>query len=211
MESVENYEKSPNVLSACGVIQDALLSPRDTFAKLPLDGPWLPSTALALVLGAIVWCDQVLSLRSALSGMLANPQFAEALSSPLAKQLLASLGTADQGWFATFVGGLPTVPMGLLFYAVGTHVCLVVCGAAGGGLKGTWRVLAYTSVGGVLAVLPWVGPLLSLIVVSIQLVAGLTHIHRASTMRVLLALALPLLLIGGLLVSVLALLVTARF
>lgn len=205
MESIENFEKSPGLLSACGVLKDAVLHPNATFSQLPVDGPWLPSTAIALVLGAIVWCDQVLSLRAAIAKLFANPQFADALSTPFGRQLLAYVGGQDQGWFATFVAGLPTVPMGLFAYAIGVHVCLVVCGASSGGLKGTWRVLAYTSTGALLGVIPWVGGLLSLVVVSIQLVAGLTHIHRVSTARVLFALALPLLLVCALIIGAIVL------
>ena len=209
MEAVAEFEKSPSAASAFALGRAAILSPTQTFSTMPLDGPWLPATVIALLVGMVLWCDEVHSLRGSIDSLRAMPQIAEALNSPMGRDLLGSMG-GDGGWFAVWLAGLPTVPVGLFFSVLSLHACLVVCGAAGGGVRGTWRVTCYSAIGGLLGLIPILGSLIGLCVVSVQLVVGLKHVHRSSSARILLALSLPMLVVGAMLVLLMVLVLAPR-
>lgn len=73
------------------------------------------------------------------------------------------------------------------------HVCLMIVGAAGGGFEATFKALAYThGATAPLMAIPLCGGLIQLIWLTAILVVALVEWHRASTVRVVLGLSLPL-------------------
>lgn len=197
MDAIAEFEATPSPVTAFGALRATLMQPRLTFSTLPLNGPWVPAVMIAVLIGLLIWTDEVRSMRSSLDSLRAVPQFGEALSSPVVKKMLGSLAEMDpdSAWTYVWMAGVPTVPIGLLLSIVSVHLCLLICKAGEGGLTETTRVMAYSAGGGLLSLIPLVGGLVSLVLVSIQLVCGLTYVHRTTTGRVLLALSVPVILL----------------
>jgi hypothetical protein len=73
------------------------------------------------------------------------------------------------------------------------HVCLMVAGASGGGFESTFKAMAYThGATALLVLIPLCGPILALLWLTCVVVIALVEVHRASTLRVIVGLSLPL-------------------
>ncbi len=86
----------------------------------------------------------------------------------------------------------PLFLTGLLF--VGTainHICLVLVKDGSGGFEGTFRVLCYSSAPMLLAVIPFIGPIVGLIWSGVCNFLGFKYAHNTSTTKVVLAMLLP--------------------
>ena len=196
MDSIPAFEENPSVSTAWAMTRDCIRHPQLSFLGLPLRGPWIPGLVFAVVVGSIVWTQEVVELGNSIAGLGEVPQFREAFSSFSMPGPLKGLGAAGGAgsWIFLWITGIPFVLMGLASSILSLHLCLRVCSAGNGGLIGTSRVLSYTGTGALLAIVPYVGGLLSMIIASIQIVVGLTRVHETSTGRVLFAMSLPLIL-----------------
>jgi len=174
------------------------------FSQMPRGGALVPAMIVAVIVGSLVWTDEVMSLKGSLDSLKSMPQVREALESGRLGERLP--GFPNLGGFASMMGlwilGVPLMILGLGFSWISLHGCLMALSAGGGGLNETGRVLAYSSTGALIALVPMVGSILSLILVSIQLVAGLAQVHEASVTRILIAMSLPLILACLFLVAV---------
>ena len=199
MKSVLAFEEAPSPGTAAAVLHDGVRHPKLTFENLPKRGALMPAVLLACALGVLMWAVEVRDLQSSTDGLLNLPMLQPMLHTPGGQKLLSQFATAksDSAAFGVFLAGLPSIPLGLLATAIIMHVCLAVLGAGRGGFNETARVLCYSSTGAALVVVPIVGSLASLIVVSIQLVAGLRHVHDTSNTRVVVALSLPMFIAIG--------------
>ncbi len=86
----------------------------------------------------------------------------------------------------------PLLLAGGLFVSAGlAHLMLMMVRAANGGFEGTFRVVAYSAAPIVLAVFPFVGSLIGALWSLFILLVGLRWVHRASYMRILVGLHIP--------------------
>lgn len=97
---------------------------------------------------------------------------------------------------------LMTILLYLMAFLV--HACLHLVGGVSRGFEGTFRALTYGSAPMVMVLIPMIGPLVGAIWSLIVTFLGYKHIHRTTTAKVLLAMLLPLILLGLLLVIILA-------
>lgn len=190
-DAIRAFEETPSPMTAFSAIVEAVTHPQRTFEELPLKGPLGPAVVLALLLGMLVWADQVSSLSSSVDWLLSMPQFREVAQMPAVRGYIESFHSQGT-WFAIWLGGLPNVPAELFGLFLTVHVPLMMVSAAGGGWRQSARVVCYTSTGAALTIVPVIGSLLALILVSIQIVAGLKHVHQTTTTRVVIGLSLPL-------------------
>ncbi|HDQ39794.1 MAG TPA: hypothetical protein ENN39_02015 [Desulfonatronum sp.] len=93
--------------------------------------------------------------------------------------------------------------MMLYLMAALVHACLHLVGVATRGFEGTFRALTYGSAPMVMVLVPMIGPLIGAIWSLIVTFLGYKHIHRSTTGKVLLAMLLPLIPFGLLLILVL--------
>lgn len=92
----------------------------------------------------------------------------------------------------------------LYLMAALVHVCLHIVGVVTRGFEGTFRALTYGSAPMVMVLVPMVGPLIGAIWSLVVTFLGYKHIHRTTTGKVLLAMLLPLIPFGLLLILVLS-------
>lgn len=96
--------------------------------------------------------------------------------------------------------------MTMLLYLMAflVHACLHLVGVASRGFEGTFRALTYGSAPMVMVLIPMIGPLVGAIWSLIVTFLGYKHIHRTTTTKVLLAMLLPLIPFGLLLIIIMA-------
>src|SRR3712207_1870031 len=109
----------------------------------------------------------------------------------------------DQGFLA-FLGGLVIAPLagtvGIFLTALVTHLLVVlVVGSGHSGFGSTFRIVAYSSVTGLVGWIPFVGWLASLYRLYLATV-GIREMHATTTGRALLVVLLPAILILALVV-----------
>lgn len=188
--AIAAFEEGPGVSTALPVLVRLVRHPVRAPSSIPASDSWIPSGALAVLIGWVLWSEELRGIQSTLSRLEQNPQIREAL----VRMGLQSSTTAEY-WGPIWILGLGLVPVGLVFGAALTHLCLVAVRAGGGGSRATFRVLAYSSSGTLLSLVPILGGLLSLLWVSLQVVHGLVAVHDTTMNRVALALSLPMLLV----------------
>lgn len=88
----------------------------------------------------------------------------------------------------------------LLVGAGAIHLFLSGLGGAGRGYEGTVRALAYSAGPAAFTVIPFLGPLLGSVWVAVLVVISLREVQRTTTLRVLGALCLVILMLGALVV-----------
>jgi len=87
----------------------------------------------------------------------------------------------------------------VLFIGSGlNHLCLVAVKAGSRGFEGTFRVVAYANAPMVLAVVPGIGPLIGVLWTLVCTFLGFKVVHRTTSVRVLLAILLPLIVVMAL-------------
>ena len=85
----------------------------------------------------------------------------------------------------------------MLFIISGVNqLCLMAVQAGEKGYEGTFRVMSYASAPLIVAVIPLIGPLVGAIWNIVCTVLGLMHVHRASAGQVILAMLLPVIVVG---------------
>jgi hypothetical protein len=109
----------------------------------------------------------------------------------------------DQGFLA-FLGGLVIAPLagtvGIFLTALVTHLLVVlVVGSGHSGFGSTFRIVAYSSVTGLVGWIPFVGWLASLYRLYLATV-GIREMHATTTGRALLVVLIPAILILALIV-----------
>jgi len=83
----------------------------------------------------------------------------------------------------------------ILFMVVGfNHLFLVLVRAGTKGFQGTFRAVTYGSAPMILAVIPFIGPLLGGIWAMVLTVIGYKNIHQTSYAKVFIAMSLPIIL-----------------
>ena len=84
------------------------------------------------------------------------------------------------------------------------HACLHLVGVATRGFEGTFRALTYGSAPMVMVLIPMAGPLIGAVWSLVVTFLGYKYVHRTTTGKVLLAMLLPLIPFGLLLIFVLS-------
>jgi hypothetical protein len=95
------------------------------------------------------------------------------------------------GMSCAFVSGLIFVPIGLAIWSGLLHLCLLVMGAAREGFEATFRVVAYSTVTTIFNAIPYIGSLVSLWSLVLNVI-GLRETHKTSTGKAVAAVAIPL-------------------
>jgi hypothetical protein len=96
----------------------------------------------------------------------------------------------------------PIVLTMMLFVIVGlNHLCLHVFRAASQGFVGTFKAVTYGSAPMVLALFPLVGPLVGALWTMVTTFFGYKYIHKTTTTKVVLAMLLPVMLMGLLILA----------
>lgn len=92
----------------------------------------------------------------------------------------------------------------ILLYAMAllVHVCLTLVKGAGRGFEGTFRALTYGSAPMIMALIPMIGPLVGAVWSLVVTFLGYKNIHRTTSGKVLLAMLLPLIPLGLLVLMV---------
>ncbi len=109
------------------------------------------------------------------------------------------LGVREDQGFLAFLGGLVIAPLagtvGIFLTALVTHLLVVlVVGSGHSGFGSTFRIVAYSSVTGLVGWIPFVGWLASLYRLYLATV-GIREMHATTTGRALLVVLLPAILI----------------
>jgi hypothetical protein len=85
----------------------------------------------------------------------------------------------------------------MLFFIVGlNHLCLHIFRAASQGFVGTFKAVTYGSAPMVLALFPLVGPLVGALWTMITTFFGYKYIHKTTTLKVVLAMLLPVMVMA---------------
>ncbi|WP_231702107.1 YIP1 family protein [Desulfoplanes formicivorans] len=110
----------------------------------------------------------------------------------------AALGLGMMGMGSAFILIMyPLILTVMLFAMVGiNHLCLVVFKAADQGFVGTFKAVTYGSAPMVLAIFPLMGPLAGALWTMVTTFFGYKHIHQTTTTKVVLAMLLPVLFTG---------------
>lgn len=110
----------------------------------------------------------------------------------------AALGLGMMGMGSAFILLMyPLLLTIMLFAMVGiNHLCLRIFQAADQGFGGTFKAVTYGSAPMVLAVFPLVGPLAGALWTMVTTFFGYKYIHRTTTTKVVLAMLLPVLFTG---------------
>ncbi|MBI4859188.1 MAG: hypothetical protein HY815_02790 [Candidatus Riflebacteria bacterium] len=204
--AVTEFEAAPSLPGALSLLLACWAHPVDTFSRMGRSDRLLPAIVFAMAVGVGLWTMEIVDLSRTVDRIKEIPQVADLLRSPdLAKRVGPYLPLdLDRFWQTMWLLGLPFVPLGFCLTVIATHLCLLVVGSGGGGATGTCRVVAYSTTGSLLALVPLVGGLLVMVWVSVQLITGLAGVHRSSTTRVVVALSLPLAALGVVLVAAVA-------
>jgi len=104
-------------------------------------------------------------------------------------------GTA---WTVGMIVVFPLFFIVSLFISTGiAHVCLLLVGATSdspSGFEGTLKVVAYSQVGGLAGIVPFVGSVIAVLWILVLEVIGFALVHRTTQGRALLAVLIPVLL-----------------
>jgi len=88
------------------------------------------------------------------------------------------------------------IAIGLFITSGIFHLCLLIVGAGKRGFEATFRVAAYTCSTQVFSLVPFIGPLILFFYTLVVYVIGFRESHRTTTGRALIAVLLPILIIG---------------
>jgi len=114
----------------------------------------------------------------------------------------AALGLGMMGMGSAFILLMyPLLLTVMLFAMVGiNHLCLLIFKAADQGFAGTFKAVTYGSAPMVLALFPLMGPLAGALWTMVTTFFGYKYIHQTTTTKVVLAMLLPVLLTGFLVI-----------
>jgi len=93
--------------------------------------------------------------------------------------------------------------------AIGTlinHGCLLLVKDGEKGIKGTFKVLCYSSAPIILSIIPYVGGLIGIIWSAVCTFIGFKYVHKTSTTKIIIAMAIPIVV-----VFLLSLIITSNF
>ena len=184
-----DYDLSDPLGSFADVVRRVVLQPQGFFAGLPRQGGLLGPLVFALV------CTEISVLLVGLLTFLGVPGGVTSLFG----------ASGDQGFLA-FLGGLVVAPVagavGVFLTALVTHLLVIlVVGSGHSGFGATFRVVAYSSVTGLVGWVPFVGWVFSLYRLYLATV-GVREMHATTTGKALLVVLLPAILILVLVVAV---------
>lgn len=176
-------------------------APQDGFARMKEKGDYLSPILFAVIVGvAGVLMAQVWSLLFG-SSMLFVP-------GAMKQQMAPAMAGQGMVWFGILLVSPILVVVGLLIASGLFHLALLLLkgtDSSTAGFEGTLRVVAYSQVVQLTAVVPFVGGLLGLVWAIILYTLGLSAVHRTTQGKALAAVLLPLVLccvcvlvIGGL-------------
>ncbi len=167
-------------------------APKDAFSRLRADGDLIWPLVFGLILS---WIGQVFSQIWSLI-------FGSAMQSMMG-------GFGDLEGLAAFgaTGFLQVVIVLVLwpvFFAIGIfigagiyHLCLMLVGAVGQsplGFEGTLKVVAYTQVASLAAVVPILGSLVALVATLVLTVIGFIEVHKTTPAKSIIAVLIPIVL-----------------
>lgn len=181
-------------------LQEVLLSPKATFARMPVTGGFRKPLTYFILMTWI--CVSISYGYSLLFSLLQADTTQRHHNEVLAQAILT---------VAVIVFG-PVLMALCSFLSAGIwHVCLILTGGKSKPFEATYRVVCYaTGSASVLLLLPCCGPVIELFWKLYVLIVGLRETHGTSTGRVVLAVLLPLLVCCGL-AAIISVLVAASF
>lgn len=177
-------------------------APKDAFSRLRPDGDLVWPLVFGLILS---WIGQVFSqvwnlifggVMQSMMGGLGDLEGMAAFGATSALQVVITLVI----W--------PVVFAVIVFIIAGIyHLCLMLVGAVADsplGFEGTLKVVAYTQVASLAAIVPLVGGLIVLAVGVVLTVIGFTEVHRTTQGKAILAVLIPIALccICGVIIAV---------
>ncbi|HEY8904086.1 MAG TPA: YIP1 family protein [Chthoniobacterales bacterium] len=179
-------------------LQEVLLSPKTTFARMPTTGGFGKPLTFYILLA---WICMTISCVYSLGFALLQPETAQHGHDEVLAQAIATV--------MFLVLGPVFVTIGSFIGAGIWHVCLILTGGKTKPFEATYRVVCYA--GGsasVLLLLPCCGIVVELFWKLYVLIIGLREAHGTTTSRVVLAVLLPMLVCCGLGVMIVALGIT---
>ena len=177
-----DYNLSDPVGSFVDVVRRVAFQPAAFFAGLPRQGSLLSPLVFALI------CIEVSVILVGLLTFLGVPGGITSL-----------FGARGNQGFLAFLGGLVLAPIagtvGVFLTALVTHLLvMLVVGRGHSGFGATFRIVAYSSVTGLVGWIPFIGWLASLYRLYLATV-GIREMHATTTGRALLVVLLPAILI----------------
>lgn len=169
--------------------RDSVFRPVPFFRELPVRGGKRSALVYAVILAVIglafhAYWEVIEGIIASEPGALGLMSLEGALVGAVWMMLLV----------ATYVGAL-------LVGAAAVHLSLWLVGGAGSGYEGTFRALAYAAGPAAFTVIPFLGPLVGSVWLPVLAVIALREVQRTTTLRVLAALGLLLVILGGTLVG----------
>ncbi len=168
-------------------------APSDAFSRLRADGDLIWPLVFGLIFS---WIGQFFS-------QVWNLIFGEAMQSMMTG--FGDLGQFDEymsfgstGGVIQFVGTLvlwPVLFVIFLFIGAGIfHGCLMLVGATNEsptGFEGTLKVMAYSQIASLAAIVPFIGGLVAMLISLVLLVIGFTEVHRTTQGKALVGVLIP--------------------
>ena len=167
-------------------------APGDAFSRLRADGDLIWPLVFGLIFS---WIGQFFN-------QVWNLLFGEAMQSMMTG--LGEMGDLDQymtfgsGGIVSFVATLilwPVFFVIIIFIAAAIfHGCLMLVGATEGsatGFEGTLKVLCYSQISNLAAIVPLLGGLVATLISLVLLVIGFTQVHRTTQGKALIAVLIP--------------------
>ncbi|MBT8764258.1 zinc-ribbon domain-containing protein [Desulfohalobiaceae bacterium Ax17] len=178
-EHLEKYGFFPGLFKT---IKEAMLSPANFFARMKLTGYSKP-LVFYLLLAEVQAIANFIWQMVGLMPMISSQGYA-----------VPGMGIVGLG-SAVILILYPILLTILLFMVVGfNHLFLVLVRAGTSGFQGTFRAVTYGSAPMILAIIPFIGPLLGGIWAMVVTVIGYKNIHRTSYVKVFIAMFLPIIL-----------------
>jgi hypothetical protein len=163
-------------------VKDVLLTPRTFFHRMPTQVGLAQPLYFALVLGVVatffVWMWS-------LAGSSIQFLFAEDIKELMHGPILA---------FSLFIFSPLIVPICVFIQAGLIHLALMLVGGNKLGFEATFRVSAYTTAAGILAMIPFCGSFLGTLLSLYISIVGLHKIHGTDPWRAVLAVLIPMVL-----------------
>lgn len=164
-------------------------APSDAFSRLRADGDLIWPLVFGLIFS---WIGQLFT-------QVWNLLFGEALRSMMTGfgdlEQFAAVGATSFVQLVVTLVIWPVIFVILMFISAGIfHLCLMLVGATDGsptGFEGTLKVLAYSQIANLAAIVPILGGLIATLVSLVLLVLGFAAVHRTTQGKALVAVIIP--------------------